>query len=969
MSSKRTVPFLILILTLLLAGALLPVLGATAPVHLRLLFLYRRMEMDAQYVQELGAAGISVTQRPLTAPLTLEEFKAFNLVVMPDFLTLDEAYSVGAVDVPTWWDTNMPNLRRYVAEGGGLLVTTFFNEGGETLTAAYERFLNPWGAGFRAVQIIDPAHIAKIDGMGSTPKDNQFYCWTDRITAHPVTAGVKHIYYPVVNLRWDDCYTAPPVVLSDKAWTPLVRAYPGSYTTKTNKLYQWQDPMGQEDVLAAARTVGKGRVVIFTPNSYYTFFRPYTKDTSLGENSHGRIDGIVQRAGDGITPSDDGKLLRNAYRWLAEPGAKLGFGGKRPLPKPYTPPHYTIQRVLNWDTLPLPPTWRHRPIPVKIDGQMYYDEQADPTIKGALHYYKALVGIHSAFSDGKGTVADYARAAKQAGYGLIAFTERFEDLGGPARWEALRKECLRNSSDTLVCLPGIDIADPEGGRYLIFGQPNYPAKPWLSADGKYLTANNVMSLGFTRHMAVIARPQASPHQYRLFKHFQAIAVATYRDGKLVDDGYQAYAWQVAASSNPIPLAVHEVYAPGDIAVAATTGLQQMMPADTLPHAADYFHAGVTHFFDCPLRYFVSEGPIIDTWTIFNKDLGKVEENRNRYRMALGATADVPIREVVLYADNTLYRRWTPNTKVFRETIDGYQAVQHHWHMVVTDANGRKAISPHLRNVPARYIVRCGDRQNWLGTVAHYYTGTLLPGMDIHMPVKGMREGDGTFPAVRGENLAPMMDFPLTSNRVCVTDFIMGQRYLNAEKLSDIAFDAAPMRITMPSRLYDGQVRVYQFTEKPKWAKLTLYDIDLKLKMDAERTLDGVWPWFKEVKGTCTLKDGRTLTIPVKEPIDLKEGDIVGDSVIMSPGMRLAGNRLGLPAPITTTIPAGITYQAALLVVSGIGKDPAPTPQELWDPATAATFIPSANVMSGHTMPYIKVALTPYSPGVPQGISG
>ncbi|MHB9024722.1 MAG: hypothetical protein ACYC7E_11205 [Armatimonadota bacterium] len=964
MSAKGT--FLLLTLVILLIGALLPALGAVSPAPLRMLFLHRTYQMDEQYIKELQAEGISVTQRPLTAPLSLEEFKAFNLVVMPDFLTLDDAYHVGAVDVPTWWDTNLPNLRRYVAEGGGLLITTFFCEGGELLKASYDRFLEPWGAEFRAVQIIDPEHIAKVDGMGTTPKDKQFYCWTERIAKHPVTAGVSRVYYPVVNLRWDDCYTTPPVVLADKAWTPLVRAYPGSYSTKTDKLYQWLDPIGHDDVLVASRAVGKGRVVIFTPNSYYTFFRPYTKETSLGENHHGRIDGIVLKAGDGVTPSDDGTLLLNAYRWLAEPGAKLGLGGERPLPKPYAPPQFTVQRVLNWDTMTPPPTWRHRPIPVKIDGQMYYDEQPDPTIKGELKYYRALIGIHSKFSDGKGTVADYAKAAKKAGYGLIAFTERFEDLGGPARWEALKKECRRNSSNTLICLPGIDIADPEGGRYLIFGQPNYPAKTWLSADGKYLTANNVMSLGFTTHMAVIARPQATPHQYRMFKHFQGIAVATYRGGKLVDDGYQAYAWQVDASSNPIPLAVHEVYAPGEIAAAAKTGLQQVMPADTLRHAADYFCAGITHFFDCPLRYFVTEGPVIDTWTIFNKDIGKTEENRNRYRMWLGATSTVPIREVALYAEGKLYRRWTPNATTFRETVDGYQAVQHHWHMVVTDANGRKAISPHLRNVPARYVVRCGDRQNWLGYVAHYYTGTLLPNMDIHMPVKGMREGEGTLPQVRGENLAPIMDFPLASNRICVTDFLMGQRYLNAEKLTDIAFDAAPMRVTVPSRLYEGVVRVHLLTEKSKAAKLNLYEIKLKLKMNAERTLNDVWPWFKSVKGTCTLQGGRTVAIPVKEPIDLQVGDIVGDTIVLSPGMRLAGNRLGMIPPAQAVIPAGSQIIAYFCIVSGI---PPADIRKVMNDGNADSLLTLARGAVGRVMPYAKVALAEQDILGNRGIAG
>jgi hypothetical protein len=291
----------------------------------RLLFLHRSFEVDNQYVTELQAAEFTVEQRALTEPTSLEGLKQFNMVVVTDLLTLDAAFMVGAVDVPTWWDVNLPNLRKYVESGGGLLVAAFFPEAGEALVAAYERMLQPWGAGFRAEQIIDPARIASIEGTGKELKDKRFYCWTERITKHPATEGVGRVYYPVCNMRWDDCYTTPPIVLGSKAWTPIVRAMTGSYTAKANKNYEWEEPTGKEDVIAAVRQVGKGRAGLVSIGSYYTFFRPYTKEINLGENHHGRIDGIAMKSGDGTTPSDLGRLLDNLYRWLADPGLKAGL--------------------------------------------------------------------------------------------------------------------------------------------------------------------------------------------------------------------------------------------------------------------------------------------------------------------------------------------------------------------------------------------------------------------------------------------------------------------------------------------------------------------------------------------------------------------------------------------------------------------------------------------------------------------
>ena len=236
-------------------------------------------------------------------------------------------------------------------------------------------------------------------------------------------------------------------------------------------------------------------------------------------------------------PADDGNCCSISTTGWRNPGETAGFGGPTPPPLPAPPaPESTLTRggQLGHADRCRPPG-ATGPSPRISAGRLYYDEQPDVTIKGDLHYFKALVGVHSAFSDGKGTVAEYAAAAKKAGYSLIAFTEQFESLG-PKNWAKLVEECAKNSTDTFVCLPGIDIADTEGGRYLAFGQPNYPAKSWLSADGKYFVANNVLSLGFSTHMSVIARPGHSPHQYRMFKHFQGIAAATYKNGKLVDDG-------------------------------------------------------------------------------------------------------------------------------------------------------------------------------------------------------------------------------------------------------------------------------------------------------------------------------------------------------------------------------------------------------------------------------------------------
>ncbi len=912
--------------------------------------------MDPRYATELAQDNIAVTQRPLTTALSLADLKAYHLVVVADAVTPDEAFTVGAVDVPNWWDITLPNLRRYVEQGGGVLVGSHFREGGEGLATAVNRMLAPWGARVQAQQIIDPGHIADFSDAtlagpetpGRTVADGSFYCWTERIAAHPATLGVHRLYYPVVNMRWDDCYTTPPWVLLDSAWTPLVRAMAGSgaYTTKTDKQYAWLEPLGHQDVIAAVRPAGAGRVGVISVNSYFTFFRPYTTEPNLGENHHGAIEGIFLHNGDGRTPSDGQRLLLGLFRWLAAaavdttptPARTTPVAATRPEPAVATPPARSGEvpaptvaaptadtapptRIIDWDRATVPPTWRHRPMPADFDGMRYYDEQPDITIKGPLRYFRALIGVHSASSDGQGTVAEYAAAGRRAGYALIAFTERFEDLGGPEKWEALVQDCLAQSDDQLVCLPGIDIADPEGGRYLVFGQPNYPARSWLSADGRYLVANNALSLGFTTHMALVARPQHSPHVFRLFKHFQGVAVATYRNGALVDDGLEAYSWQVASGSNPIPVAVHEVYSPADVPAAAGVGFQQIMPADTVPHAADYFRCALSHFFDCPVRYFISEGPIIDTLAIRNKDEGQAAEGRHLWRLALGARDSLRLTDVQLYQDGRPWRHWRPQAISFRQTIDGYHGWQHHWFAVFRDEQGRRAVGPALRTVTDRWVCRCGDRQNWLGEVAAQYTGMGLRELDLHLPVEGLEEGAATwrYQAPRGAFLAPMLEFPFTSDRVCNTDFLLGQRYAGVTSFNEFAFDAAPMRVTVPARLYDGRVRAIHFTPRGlarSHLNGILYDIDLRLRQTAERRgTDPVWPWFATVKGAYRHRSSagwQTGDAAAAGCVDLVPGDLVGDWVVLSPGLRLAGGQLGLVPPQTHPVPAGARFTARLL---------------------------------------------------------
>ena len=82
---------------------------------------------------------------------------------------------------------------------------------------------------------------------------------------------------------------------------------------------------------------------------------------------------------------------------------------------------------------------------------------------------KGLIGIHSAFSDGTGTVAEYAAAAKKAGYQFLAFTESLEKLT-PEKYAALKKACTAVSDSTFYACPGIEFSEANGLRWAFWGE-------------------------------------------------------------------------------------------------------------------------------------------------------------------------------------------------------------------------------------------------------------------------------------------------------------------------------------------------------------------------------------------------------------------------------------------------------------------------------------------------------------------
>lgn len=609
-----------------------------------------------------------------------------------------------------------------------------------------------------------------------------------------------------------------------------------------------------------------------------------------------------------VARSDGLVLFDNLYLWLAEPGLKTGFG------KGSVEPTTTVmdsvfsssdvipgldmeKRTIDWDKVKTPRTWATG---VTSTRWGFYPEIDDPLIGPEMRYYKVLVGAHTRYSTGKNTVKEMAAAAKEAGYSAIAFTEWFPELTYD-EWVQLRADCEAASTDGFHCLAGIDIEDVNRIRYAIFGQERYPFDWWLDKYRRLLR-NQATFLQFASHVAAVHRTGSSRFDYRLLKHFCGVAIENWANEsinynrylvqtdkwKRVDNGWPCYLWQAANESNPMPIVIKEARSVDDIPKAAENGMDLIMPADTLANAVTYLHQGMGAWWDDPGRFFVSSGPIITRWAIRNKDEG-TNSSLKRWRVGIGVKSDEAIREIRMLDGFNLYRRWTPNAAEFEIDVDGRHGMQHHFVLVVTDAKGRRAISPTIRTVSMPgYFMRCGDRQNFFNTPMSY-TGTRMPLFGISMPVAGFDEGRGYYVGVHGACGCPVGEYRMASNALSVTEATLDMKWAWATD-HEICFDARPLYSTTRSNVIDGKVRFMHLQGTP-WIMCEAVLRPRHPFAPASR----IWPVIVGGGRTGVMTDPKTgadKEFEVKGVMPVPKGTYIGNRIVLSDGMVTDGRVLG-----------------------------------------------------------------------------
>ena len=421
----------------------------------------------------------------------------------------------------------------------------------------------------------------------------------------------------------------------------------------------------------------------------------------------------------------------------------------------------------------------------------------------------------------------------------------------------------------------------------------------LSEDGKALKEAQNLALGFGTHLAAIHRPSSTPMVHQLYKFCPGMVVFTYRDGKMVDNGLLAYEWHVNNLTQPLPIVAHEVRSPDQVEVAASSGHQLFIFADTAANAAWYLRAGEQHFWESPALFLVSAGPMIRTLT-----WGSIE-----------IEGEVPITDVQLRNHGYAERRWRPNAP---QVSLQYHLPDSHLrlcYVYAEDQNGRTAVSAVVRSGSTpRYTWRCSDRQNFFGWALNYI-GTRLPDVDLQVPAFGTDEGRGLWPhgagPRRGENMAPLLEFPYASPEVYVTDAYLDQRYWRA-LWEEVAYDAKASQGTSRARVYEGHVRYYDFNIpwqersqgmlKDPRRPMMVKEVTLRLRRPVTPE-EPVFPVFTSVSprpqyGYLDPEKQEEISGTLDQGFfDLPTGGYAGDLIALSPGIRVsASGRVGFAAP-------------------------------------------------------------------------
>ncbi|MHB9133921.1 MAG: hypothetical protein ACYDBB_22875 [Armatimonadota bacterium] len=837
-------------------------------------------DIDATHRKTLEAKGYVVAWG-LLQKQTWATLSKFNVAVLGIHPEADP-------NKPGEWAQEMAGkrqlLEKFVAEGGGLLVTStpYTTNSGTGIN----QLLQPMGLTLVNEQVTDP--------QGITFQQELFpymeFAYTDAVTRDPLTEGVRGMWYATtVQFTGGGGGAFTAAMQPGPDWKVLMKGSPTAATHRYKGSFGLEENSGTiptSPALCAVRQMGKGRVAVLSSNVTHTWLSGY----------HPWWDGLVMKKGAKGKPSDTEQLLCNLYAYLTEPSRESasigGYTGEKP--EPISGAKYVSAGdeggILDWEKLAAP-----GPSP---------------------HQYLGLIGAHSAFSDGAGTVVEWVAAAKAAGYQWIAFTEPYRKMT-EAKWNQLKAECKLAGDATFCAIPGMEFIDHAGNHSLVLAPIPWP-DPKLEAERMELPQaigyayNGPTQVQFRMHEGLLP-------WYRNQFHFAG--VFTYRNGKLVDDGEREYHELSARTFQVWPLAIHETYSPAGVAVERNTGYQNYYTYGSLEKMLDdfcYAYGGKYLFFYYHDLAYISSGPKIERFRVVNNgttyfdippewsDSWRETKGAERWRVTARASSPVGIESMsILDAGKPIRTYLTGGTTQVDQIVDGHHDRQYCFGVELVDNNGGRALAAASNTTAGRHwYTNCTDNVNIMEGGTYGPTDKPPKGYECYFQRWG-----SWFWADLGIKDRQPLNLPHDERlRFASTDCVIVDHHYEVTHDKDVlgVGGGRMMRPLHPLTDFTGVYRTIHFTSGVDTADFTLIEPKITIKRDVTVTAS----WFPNFRfllyshGKATAK-----------------GDFAFTAVTTEDGRTLVEQTLAdntWPKPSHTgTLPVG-GYAAAFPNYTGVG---------------------------------------------------
>ena len=557
--------------------------------------------------------------------------------------------------------------------------------------------------------------------------------------AEPVDQGVGGIWYP--GHAEDVTPSTRPVVCSEEdGWQVVLRGSPTSCTVTS---IMGHGGLGVEEgsgfdasvPLMAVRQVGRGRLAVCGIPSGFYVSSPHI--FPLAEN-------ITCSGFDG-KPSGLGQLFINALSWLSEPSLQSGdLGGATSDADAVEPqaPRYPDEPAVCWAERDFPPD----SVP-----------------------QRGLIGARTAYSTGRGTVAEYVKKARAAGLDFVVFLEDLNQLEAEGL-EALKADCEAHSTDTFFAVPGYTMEDVAGNHFFQYGYLIVMPRQELLEPGTKLLAPPPPEPGATS----TKQSFAMVHQHYLFgdldfrcrrgtyRHAEngmrihdlrfcdSIALVTWEGGCMVEDvrGDFGRLEQKGLRLNPTALTL--MNGPDEMDAALASGWRTVMlePYRTVDERLLFrFMApelewwgnnderigdGPRHRFDrwqytWPFQY-ITSGPEVHAWTCSasgrdrewrgpDSEVPPVADwfraDQMGFRLRIKVTSEVGLEEVRLFDATRPVRRWQcEGAAAFEQELDLVNHQQMQLWLEAVDVEGRSALCMDYYTYRLDWCeFYCADRNN------------------------------------------------------------------------------------------------------------------------------------------------------------------------------------------------------------------------------------------------------------------